>query len=307
MRIFLTGGTGVIGSRLLPRLRQRGDQVVLLTRRPDAASKLGASCEVVTGDPTQTGGWQDKAAACDAMINLAGENLFAHRWSSQFKNVLRDSRVKATENCVQAIAKQPRRADGSPKVLINGSAIGYYGPHGDEELDESSPRGSDFLAEICDAWERATRPAAEAGVRVVLVRTGVVLDKEGGALKQMLRPFKLGAGGPVGSGKQYMSWIHHDDEVGLILFALDNPHASGPMNATAANPRSNKEFAKALGRALGRPAFVWTPGFVLKAALGGAAEVITTGQRVLPKKAQAWGYTFRFPDLDAALADILTA
>jgi uncharacterized protein (TIGR01777 family) len=305
MRLFVTGGTGLIGSRLLPQLAQRGDQVVLLSRRPDAASSFKANAEVISGDPTQPGPWQDTASGCDAIVNLAGASIFGQRWTPAFKALLRESRVRATENCAGAIRRSPRRADGSPKVLVNASAIGYYGPHGDEELDESAPSGSDFLASLCVDWEKSAAPAIEAGTRVVFARIGVVLDTAGGALKQLLRPFKLGMGGPVGSGKQYMSWIHHADVVGMIMFALDQSRAGGPMNVTAPSPRTNKEFGKALGRALGRPAFVWTPGFMLKLALGEAGDVVTTGQRVLPKKAQEWGYVFRFGQLDAALADIL--
>jgi uncharacterized protein (TIGR01777 family) len=305
MRIFVTGGTGLIGSLLVRRLRQRGDQVAVLTRRPEAAAKLGLDCELVAGDPTEAGSWQEIAARCDAIINLAGEGIFGKRWTPEFKTLLRDSRVKATSNCVAAISKEAKRADSSPKLLLNASAIGFYGPHGDEELDESSPPGNDFLAGVCVDWENAARPAAEAGARLVLARTGVVLDKQGGALKQLLRPFKLGAGGPVASGKQVLSWIHHVDEIEMLLFALDQPQASGPMNVTAPHPRTNKEFGKALGRALGRPAFMWTPGFMLRLMLGEAADMVTTGQRVLPRKALQWGYTFKFPDLDAALADIL--
>lgn len=303
MRIFVTGGTGLIGTRLIRRLRERGDHAVLLTRRPQVAGGVGA--EVIAGNPADAGAWGDAAAGCDAIINLAGENLFGRRWNAEFKKLMRESRLRATTNCAAALAKAPRRADAAPKVLINGSAVGYYGPHGAEELDESSPPGDDFLAKLCVDWENATQPASDAGVRVVLARTGMALDKEGGALKKLLTPFKLGAGGPVASGKQYMSWVHHQDVVEMLLFALDNSRARGPMNVTAPNPCTNKEFGKALGSALGRPAFMWTPGTMLKLMLGESAHIVTTGQRVLPRRALQWGYTFRFPKLDAALADVL--
>ena len=305
MRVFVTGGTGLVGSRLIRTLAARGDRVVLLTRRPDVATQLGIDCEVIPGDPAQAGQWQDTIATCDAVVNLAGANVFGKRWSADYQRELRDSRVKSTDHCATSLAKNPTRADGSPKVLVNASAIGYYGPHGDEEVDETTPKGSDFLAGLCADWEKAAQPASNAGVRVVLGRTGIVLDPLGGALKGMLTPFKLCLGGPVASGKQYMSWIHYADEIGLLLFALDQPNARGPMNLTAPQPRSNKEFGKALGRALGRPAFVWTPGFAFRLGLGPAAEIVTTGQRVLPNKALAWGYQFRFPSLEQALADIL--
>jgi uncharacterized protein (TIGR01777 family) len=303
MRIFITGGTGLVGSRLVPYLRQRGDTVLVLSRRAKAIE--GLNCELIHGDPTQPGDWQDRAAECDAIINLAGENIVGKRWNDEVRRTLQESRVKATENCVQGITRQPRRADGSPKILVNASAIGYYGPHGDEELDENSPPGNDFLASVCVDWEKAALPAKDAGVRVVLSRIGVVLADDGGPLAKMLLPFKFGLGGPMGSGKQWFSWIHRDDVIGLITMALDNPNASGPMNATAPQPVTNKNFGKALGRALGRPAFMPTPGFMLKLVMGDGAEIVLTGQKVLPKRAQEWGYSFRFPNLDGALADIL--
>jgi uncharacterized protein (TIGR01777 family) len=190
-------------------------------------------------------------------------------------------------------------------VLVNASAIGIYGPHADEELTEGSLPGNDFLAKVCADWEKAAEPALVHDVRVVLLRTGIVLDKNGGALAQMLTPFKLFAGGPVGNGKQWMSWIHNEDEVGLILFALDRAEISGPFNATAPNPVTNRDFATALGKALGRPSFMPTPAFMLRVMLGEAAQIVTTGQRVQPAKALAAGYTFKFPALDTALRDII--
>ncbi len=305
MRVFVTGGTGLIGSRLIRALTARGDRVVLLTRRPDAAVDIGAVCDVVTGDPTQAGSWQDALAGCDAVVNLAGASIIGQRWSVDYKREIHDSRIKSTEHCALALVKSPKRGDGSPKVLLSASAIGYYGPHGDEELDESATPGNDFLAGLCIDWEKAAQPALDADVRVVLSRTGVVLDPAGGPLKKLLLPFKLCLGGPVASGKQCMSWIHHADVTDLLLFALDRANARGPMNVTAPDPRTNKEFGQALGQALGRPAFFWTPEFMLKLALGQGAEIITSGQRVLPKRALEWGYQFRFPKLELALADIL--
>ncbi len=256
-------------------------------------------------DPTLPGPWQDRAAECDAIINLAGEGVFNGRWTPEFKARLHDSRVKSTEHCVAAITRRTTQADGTPKVLVNASAIGYYGPHGPEPLDESSPPGSDFLASICVDWELATAPAAQAGVRVVMMRTGIVLAREGGPLTKMLTPFKFGLGGPIGSGRQYMSWVHIEDIVGLFTFALETPTARGPMNGTAPEPVTNKQFGKSLGRVLGRPAFMWTPRFMLKLVLGGAAELVTSGQHVLPKKAIEWDYHFKYRNLDLALANIL--
>jgi uncharacterized protein (TIGR01777 family) len=304
MRVFLTGGTGLVGSRLIARLQARQDKVVVLTRRPDAArNQLGPTVSVVEGDPTQLGPWMESLADCDGVVNLAGENLFGHRWNEDFKKRLRDSRVQATENVVRAMAKTPRTADGTARVLVNASAIGYYGFHGDEEITEDSPPGTDFLARTCVDWEQAAGSAESAGLRVALVRIGVVLDKKGGALAKLLTPFKLCVGGPTGSGRQWMSWIHHDDLAGIILLALDNPQAMGPINGTAPHPVTNKEFAKALGTALSRPAFLPTPGIALKILLGEVAEVLLQGQRVLPNKALTLGYTFRFGQIGPALLD----
>jgi len=305
MRVFITGGTGLVGTRLIEHLQRRGDKAVVLSRRANAAADLGSEVEVVQGDPTKPGPWQNRAAECDALINLAGEGIVSKRWSSEFKKLLRDSRVQGTENCAAAISRSPRREDGTPKVLVNASAIGIYGPHGAEPVDESSPPGSDFLSDLCVDWEKAAMPATSAGARLVLARIGIVLDRKGGALSKLLLPFKLGMGGPIASGKQYMAWIHLDDVAGMLLFALDSPSASGPMNVTAPTPVTNKEFGKALGRAIGRPAFMWTPGFMLKLLMGQGAEIVITGANVLPKKAPQWGYQFKFPQLDAALADIL--
>jgi uncharacterized protein len=305
MRVFLTGGTGMIGSRLVPQLRKRGDSVVLLTRRPEAVKGVFADCTVVAGDPMKAGPWMDAVADCEAVINLAGENLFARRWNEAFKKTLIDSRVQSTGNVVQALARNPRTAAGQPKLLINGSAIGYYGPCGDEELSETSPPGNDFQARLCQEWEQAAHGAEAHGVRVAIIRTGVVLGKDAGALKSLLTPFKMGVGGPVGSGKQWLSWIHGDDIVGILLLALDNAAATGPLNGTAPNPVTNKDFGKVLGRVLHRPAFVWTPGFALRLGFGELADIIVTGQRVLPKKALALGYVFKFPTLEEALRDVL--
>jgi uncharacterized protein (TIGR01777 family) len=307
MRLFLMGGTGLVGSRLVRRLLDRKDEIVLLTRRPEVArQKWGEAPKIVEGDPLQAGGWAGAVEDCDAVVNLVGEGVFNRRWRAGFKQLLYDSRIKSTANIVEALGKSPRTPAGQPKTLVNASAIGYYGPHGDEELTEDSPPGDDFLARLCVDWEKAARAAEAHGVRTVIVRIGVVLDRAGGALKQMLTPFKFFAGGPVGSGRQYVSWIHHDDLVGLILLALDNAEASGPMNGTAPQPVTNKQFAKALGRALGRPSFLPTPKFALRVMLGPVAMLVTTGQRVLPKRALGLGYAFRFPEIEGAMRDAVT-
>jgi uncharacterized protein (TIGR01777 family) len=303
MRVFVTGGTGLVGNLLVKKLCERGDHVVLLTRRPEAAKlQWGDGVTIVAGDPLQAGAWMDAVKDCDAVVHLAGENLFNRRWSQAFKDLIYSSRVKGTDNIVAALGK----TSGSPgRVLVSASAIGYYGPHGDEKLTEESLGGADFLAKVCVDWEKAAQPAAVHGVRVVSLRTGIVLDNTGGPLTKMLTPFKMFVGGPIAGGKQYMSWIHNQDEVGLILFALDHPEISGPLNATAPNPVTNREFSTALGKVLGRPSFLPTPAFALRVTLGQVAEIITTGQKVLPKKALAAGYAFKFPELEAALRDLL--
>ncbi len=305
MRVFLTGGTGLLGSRLSKLLLGRGDLPVVLTRRYGAArQQLGAQVELVEGDPMQPGAWMDSVAGCDAVVHLAGENVFGRRWSTAFKQLLVDSRVKSTQNVVAALARAPKRADGQPKVLVNASAIGYYGPHGDEEVDEDTPPGDDFLARLCVEWEKEARAAEPTGARLVIVRVGVVLDREGGALTKMLTPFKLFVGGKQGSGRQWMSWIHHEDMTGLLLLALDHPEARGPLNGTAPNPVTNREFTRELGQALHRPSFFPTPGFLLRLAVGEVAQVIVTGQRVLPRRALALGYNFKYPTLEPALKQL---
>jgi uncharacterized protein (TIGR01777 family) len=265
------------------------------------------ACTLLAGDPTQPGPWADAVADCDAVVNLAGENLFSKRWSAAFKQVLRDSRIRSAENVVKALARRPTKAAGEPKILVNASAVGYYGPRGDEELSEDSPPGSDFLAGLCVEWEEAARRAESFGLRVAVVRIGVVLAAGGGALKQMLPQFRAGMGGPVGSGKQWVSWVHVGDVTGILRLALDNPAAHGPINAMSPNPVRNQEFAQTLGHVLQRPAVITTPAFAVRLLLGEVAEVVLTGQRVRPTKLPALGYAYQFPTLEPALADVLKA
>ena len=306
MRVFVTGGTGLIGSRLIKALVQRGDWALVLTRRfARSRQLLGPDCELVEGDPMQPGPWQDKATGCEAVVHLAGENIFNRRWNARFKALLFDSRIRSTQHVVEALKGSPRREDGTPKILVNASAIGFYGPHGDEELTEQSPPGSDYMANLCVEWEKAALAARALGIRVAMVRVGIVLDRQGGALAKLLTPFRMGVGGPVGNGKQWMSWIHHDDMIGLFLLALDNAGASGPLNGTAPQPVTNRDFGKALGRALHRPSFMPTPALALRVMLGEVANVVATGQRVLPRVPLELGYAYKFPTIDAALADIL--
>jgi uncharacterized protein (TIGR01777 family) len=305
MRVFVAGGTGLVGTRLIRRLRERQDEVVLLTRRPTGAGVRFSDCTVVEGDPMRPGTWMDAVDDCDAVVNLVGENIFARRWNEEFIALLRDSRVLSTKHMVQALARKPRTTEGQPRVLVNASAIGYYGPRADEEITEASPAGQDTLAKLTVEWEQAARAAEPVGIRIALIRIGIVLDNSGGALAQMLPPFRMGIGGRIGNGAQWMSWIHFEDMVGILLLAVDNPAAAGPINATAPHPATNKDFTRALGRALHRPTVLPIPAFALKLRFGGVADILTTGQRVLPKRALALGYRFRFPDIDAALADVL--
>ncbi len=303
MRVFVTGGTGLVGRRLVRRLVGRGDEVVVLSRSADGRRLDGVEAGLVRGDPVQPGDWQRALAECDAVVNLAGENLMARRWNAEHKRRLRDSRVLATRNVVDAVGQ----SGGRCRTLVSASAIGYYGPRGDEPIDESAGPGDGFLANLCAAWEVEARRAADRGAREVRVRIGVVLDAEGGALAQLAPVFRRFVGGPVGSGRQWLSWVHHADLTGVFALALDDETLGGPVNATAPNPVTNREFARALGRALKRPSLLRVPGWVLRVGVGQAAETVLASQRVLPRTAIDRGYRFQFDDVHAALANLLTS
>lgn len=298
MRVTVTGASGLIGSRLLGALQARGEEIVVLSRDPERAQRALAGVEAVAWSPQSEPAPAAGLAGCEAVVHLAGEPI-AQRWSESAKRSIRDSRVQGTRNLVAGLAALP--ADERPAVLVSSSAIGYYGAHGDEPLDEDAPPGAGFLAETCVAWEAQTDAAAELGMRVVKVRTGVVLDRAGGALAKMLPPFRLGVGGPVAGGRQYMPWIHVDDVVGIYLAAIDRDDWSGPVNAAAPEPVTNAEFSKALGRALHRPAVAPIPGFAIRALYGDMAEIVTEGQRAVPRRTLDLGYGFRNTDLDEAL------
>ena len=307
MRILVTGATGLIGRRLIPHLLQRGETVLPLSRKPIPSGFFGpGSCEPAVGDPTGTGAWTDAIGTCDAVVHLAGEPIMGKRWNDAVLKELLDSRVDSTRLIAETLARHPNRADGSPKVFVSGSAVGYYGANpGVGEQRENSPPGSDALARICIAWEAAAEPAARAGVRVAHPRTGIVLDLEGGALPTMVRPFKLFAGGRIGSGKQYVPWIHREDMTGLLLHLLDTAGCRGAFNACAPNPVTNAEFSAVLGRVLRRPNWLPVPRFAIRVLLGKVAAVVVGGQRAIPTELQKSGFTFRFPDLEAALRDLL--
>jgi uncharacterized protein (TIGR01777 family) len=295
----IAGATGFIGSALLQRLQRRGHSLVVLSRRP-RRSQARAREEWLIWQPGNAGSWQRAVSGADGVINLAGEPIAGKRWSKAQKHRLRQSRIDVTRELVHALTG----AAVKPRFLINASAVGYYGSRGDETLTEEATPGADFLAQLCIEWEREARRAADYGVRVALVRTGIVLGKEGGALAKMVTPFKLFVGGRLGSGKQWLPWIHIEDEVALIEFLVDNERAQGPFNATAPNPVTMAEFARSLGRALNRPAWAPVPASVLSLLLGEMADMLLGGQRALPVAAQELGFRFKYPRLDDALASL---
>jgi uncharacterized protein len=290
MRVTMTGATGRLGTMISSALRERGDDVTILSRSADKG---------VQWDPMHGPAPADALNGRDAVIHLAGEDI-AQRWNAETLRRIRESREVGTRNLVEGM----RAADLPPKALISASAVGYYGNR-PEAVDEDAKPGSDVLAQVCIAWEREAQRAEEFGTRVVRVRTGVVLDRHGGALQTMLVPFRLGVGGPVAGGKQPLPWIHVADVVGIYLAALDDDAWSGPVNATAPEPVTNAEFSKALGRALHRPAIAPVPGFAIKALYGGMAKLVIEGQRALPRRTLELGYVFEHPDLDEALRSAL--
>ncbi len=298
MRVLITGGTGFVGRHLSARLTREGHQVTVLTRgkpRPREAH----TPEFIQGDPLVPGKWQEAVSQQDVLINLAGTSIFG-RWTRDYKEELRLSRILTTRNLVDAIPQ------GAGVTLVSASGAGYYGFHEDEELDESSPGGRDFLALLAADWEAEAIKASEKGARVVITRFGIVLGREGGALQQMLTPFKWSVGGPLGNGLQWFSWIHVEDLVEAMLFILGRSDLSGPFNFTSPNPVRNKELSRALGRALGRPSWLPAPGFMIRLVLGEFGAVLLKGQRVLPKRLLDAGFVFRYPRLAEALEDLLT-
>lgn len=294
MTIVIAGGSGFLGRKLTKRLEADGHVVSVLTRRPDRASQIEWNPD---GSP---GTLPRDLEGKDVVINLAGEGIADARWSPARKAALRSSRVLATRTLVRAIAqcRQPAR------VFISASAVGYYGPRGDEPVTESAAPGSDFLAALCVEWEQEARVAASPATRVAIVRTGLPLAKDGGALARMLLPFKLGLGATVAPGDQFMSWIHVDDWTAMLSWLIDNERASGAFNATAPGPVTNRAFTRTLGRVLGRPAVLQAPAFVLRVALGEMATVLVTGQRVVPAAAEQLGFRFTYRTLEPALRSL---
>ena len=300
-RVVVAGATGTIGRALVDALAARSDEVVALSRNPDAAPHMGTATLVEWGDPKRSPPPANALADADAVVSLMGEPL-AQRWSEAAKREIRDSRVLGTRSLVEGMrALSP---EARPSTFVSQSATGFYGARGEELLDERAGPGSDFLAQVVTNWEREAA-AAEGLARVALTRTGVVLSPRSGALAEMIGPFRLGLGGPAAGGRQFVSWIHIDDVVGGILHCLDVESLRGPVNLTAPAPVTNGELSKALGRALRRPAVVPVPGFALRLAYGEMSTVVTTGHRVIPERLLEAGYRFRHPDLDAALRDVL--
>jgi uncharacterized protein (TIGR01777 family) len=300
MRVTVTGATGRIGGTLVGALQARGDEVTVLSRHPERARESLGAVEAVAWDPGAAPAPAAALAGRDAVVHLAGEDV-AQRWSEDAKRRIRASREVGTRHLVEGLAA----ADPRPRALVCASAVGWYGARGDEELAEDEPAGPDFLAGVVVAWEREADRAAELGLRVVKVRTGVVLERDGGALSKMLPAFRLGVGGPVAGGEQYMPWIHLDDIVGIYLAAIDGEDWSGPVNASAPEPVTNKAFTRALGRALHRPTLLPVPALGIKLLYGDMAEMVVNGQRAVPRRALELGYRFQHPDLDEALRSAL--
>jgi uncharacterized protein (TIGR01777 family) len=298
MRVVVAGGTGFLGRGLVARLREAGHDATVLSRG-GTSSAIPPGTRVVRWLPGASG-WEGAVDGAGAVVNLAGESI-SQRWTDNAKKRIEQSRLESTRRLVGAIAMAKAR----PSVLVSASGVNYYGPHGDEELSEEAPAGDDFLARTCRAWEAEAEAAEPLGVRVVRIRIGVVLAADGGALARLLPPFRACAGGPMGSGAQWMSWIHRQDLVELFLFALSNTAVSGALNGTAPAPVRNRDFASALGKALRRPALVPAPSAALKLLFGEMATLVLEGQRVVPGRALDLGFRFRFPELGGALRDIV--
>ncbi|BAS57066.1 cell division inhibitor [Leptolyngbya boryana NIES-2135] len=302
MKVAVTGSTGFVGSRLVERLLAENHQVVAFTRNVSSAERVlpkSENLEIVAYSPKEAGEWQEKISGCDGVVNLAGEPIAENRWTPELKKTLLESRTLTTQNVVNAIAQ----ANPKPSVLVNASAIGFYGTSETASFDENSASGQDFLAEVCRAWEAEANKVKESGTRLVVLRIGIVLEN-GGALGKMLAPFKMFAGGPIGSGKQWFSWIHREDLVSLMIRALTSD-MEGVYNATAPNPVKMAELTNTLGQVMNRPSWLPVPGFALEAMLGDGAIVVLEGQQVLPKRTLESGFEYAYPTVKQALEAIL--
>jgi uncharacterized protein (TIGR01777 family) len=301
MKVFLTGGTGFVGTNLTKALAEKGHHLTLLTRRIREDRPLPPGAEYLEGDPTLQGPWQDKVAEHEVIINLAGTSIF-RRWTKSAKKAIRESRILTTQNLVDALSSR----QGMNTVLLSTSAVGYYGFHEDEDLDEESPPGDDFLASLAVEWEALAMKAENYGARVVPLRFGIVLGKEGGALKQMIPMFKWYLGSPLGNGKQWFSWIHIKDLANIFLYLMEEQDISGPIDCTSPQPVRNIELTKALGGVLGKPTFMpAVPAFAMQMVMGEFGSILVKGQKVLPKRLLEKGFRFRFPEIRGALQDLL--
>jgi len=305
MKIAITGATGFVGTRLVERAQAEGHQVLVLLRNLGKLKQIFPpeqfpNVEGIVYTPKESGAWQSAIAGCDGVINLAGEPLLGERWTPERKQEILASRQLGTQKLVEAIAQ----AEPQPRVLVSTSAVGYYGTSETTTFTETSPPGNDFLAQVCQTWEAEAQKVKEAGVRLVILRLGIVLEM-GGAIAQMITPFKLFAGGPIGTGRQWFSWVHREDVVNLILYALTHPEVEGVLNATAPNSVRMGEFCQSLADTLHRPSWLPVPSFALELLLGDAAKVILEGQQVLPQRTQASGFEFQYPKLKLALEQIL--
>ncbi|MFN8577642.1 MAG: TIGR01777 family oxidoreductase [Candidatus Sericytochromatia bacterium] len=303
MNIFITGGTGLIGKILVKRLIERGDNVTVITRNKDKAKKFFYDkVNIIEGNIIQKGDWQNIIGNFDTIINLAGEPVASKRWTESEKQNIYDSRIKTTDNIVEAIKKSKNK----PQNLINASAVGYYGFQADErEINETETSGKDFLSYLCRDWEDSARKVEKLGVRVVRLRIGIVLSENGGALEKMVAPFKLYAGGHIGDGKQWLPWIHIDDVINMILFILDNNKITGAVNITAPNPTTMKDFCKEMGKIINRPSWLPVPSIALKATFGEMSDIITSGQKAIPQKVLSNGFKFEYEKIDKALKNLL--
>jgi uncharacterized protein len=301
MKIAIAGATGFVGSRLVEQLQAQGHEVVIFTRSPQQASNRFGTAQIVGYNPLASGEWQESISGCDAVVNLAGEPIAEKRWTPTQKQTILESRQIGTQKIVEAISL----ASAKPAVLINASAIGYYGTSETSKFDENSPAGTDFLAEVCTRWETAAQAVTATGTRLVILRLGIVLGENGGALGKMLAPFSAFVGGPIGSGKQWFSWVHREDVVKLIIQAITNTQMQGVYNATAPNPVTMAAFSQTLGSVMNRPSWLPVPNFAIEAMLGEGAIVVLQGQQVVPTHTLAQGFDFQYSTLKPALASIL--
>jgi hypothetical protein len=301
-RVIVTGATGLLGKALCARLAEKGYSVVVFSRSTQRARRsVPGATDYVVWDPMRHGAWAEVLNGAYGVIHLAGASIFGKRWSDDYKTALRESRVVSTRVLFSSLIAAQRK----PAVFLSGSAVGYYGFRDDTPLDEQASAGSDFLAQMCVAWEQEAREAAEIGIRTVLLRTGVVLDAREGALPLMVLPFRFFVGGPILPGSQWISWVHRDDAVELMVMALENADVEGALNLTAPEPATNRDFMATLGRVVGSPSWLPVPGFGLKVVLGDVTDILVEGQRVMPRKALDLGYQFRYPTAEQALSHLL--